>query len=223
MKLSKYLFSSSLALTFLILTIQGQLSAEQSDFNQLRPTQEEQTFTSFAGHRTTHEGSNHAYIGRSFGERGQIEVEDGSSWMIKSEDRANLEDWRPGDSLMLLPNLGGWFSQPHSSFIIYNERTYDSFEVEFTGAPAVTNRFSRYIIDIYKPEHGDGTLMLNDGTVWVLSAKYKKIWEVWQLTHNLIIGSNQHSLFNYFTPDILINVNCLRQYIPSKCTNYVAK
>src|SRR5262245_26193483 len=70
-----------------------QATQEVAQYKKLNPGQEidpeikEDKVTHGAGHKTTHNGSNHVYVGTTlFGD--QIEMEDGSFWMTNPEDRA---------------------------------------------------------------------------------------------------------------------------------------
>lgn len=221
MKLSKKLLTSFAAALLFALP----LTASPAPYKQLNPGQEvidePETMVNGAGHRTTHNGSNHVYVGTTlFGD--QIELEDGSYWMTNPDDRYKLKDWNPGDPLMIMQDTARWWFSNKSSFpyVIKNERTWESVEVENTAAPIYDGAYRRYIIDINKPARGEGTLKLNDGSVWVLqdNRKDRDSWTLWQVNDTIIIGSN-NSIFYYFIPDILINVTCSDQYVPSRCVN----
>lgn len=172
-----------------------------------------------AGHQTTHKGSYHVYVGTTLlGD--QIGLEDGSYWMTKPDDRHKLLKWEPGHNLMIMQNWCFFCSKSNFPYIIYNEQTWDTMEVENSAPPEWENFYYLYIAEIDKPAVGQGTLKLNDGTVWVLpdTKKDRAVWSQWQLNHNIIIGSNS-SIWRFFTPNILINVSFFDQYVPSNCVN----
>lgn len=194
-----------------------QVPAYKTNINEPKENDGKNTVVTMdAGHRTTHNGSNHLYVGTTlFGD--QIEMEDGSFWMTNPNDRYILQNWASGDPLIVLQN-GYWISKPAFPYKVYNERTYESVEVEMSAAPIWDSFYRRFIVDIYKPAYGDGVAKLNDGSTWVLSSSNKNVWDVWLQNDTIIIGTND-SFFSFFTPDILINVTCGITFVPAKCTN----
>lgn len=199
-------------------------SSAPDAYQVLNPDQEvitdNQTVEHGAGHNTNHKGSNHFYVGTTlFGD--QIVIEDGSYWMTKPDDRYKLQNWDPNDPLMLMQNKSNWWfsSKPNFPFVIYNERTCETIEVENSAAPIWDSFYTHYIVEIYKPLSGEGTLKLNDGSVWVLpdTTRDRECWTLWLPNHTIIIGTNN----SYWTSllDILINITCSDQYVPSKCIN----
>lgn len=225
MNFSKYWFSSLLATVLLALPFVAGASTARHVTEEKSPGQEidkgPKTTVHGAGHRTTHNGSNHVYVGTTLlGD--QIEIEDGSYWMTRPDDRPKLQNWFPGDSLKVMPNYDSWlwWSIGQFPYVIYNERTYETLQVDISAAPIWDGFYRRFIREIYKPAYGDGSLKLNDGTVWVLADKYRETWNVWGPEQTIIIGSNNAGpIGDYFIPDVLINVTASVQFIPSKCIN----
>lgn len=231
MKFSKNVFLGLMAATMMAMPLVAEEQEivkkdEQqavASYKQLNPGQEieetenkETTVVHGAGHKTTHNGSNHVYVGTTlFGD--QIEMEDGSYWLTNPGDRYKLQGWYSGDPIIVMQN-SAWFGKPQYPYKIYNERSYESVEVELSAAPIWDSFYRRFIIEIYKPEFGDGYLKLNDGSLWILDNTYKNVWGLWLVNDTMIIGTND-SMFSFFTPDLLINVTCSVQCHPSKCTN----
>lgn len=167
------------------------------------------------GHYTTHNGSHHVYVGTTlFGD--QIEIEDGSFWMTNPNDRYKLQEWNPGDSIMVMQNN----RKSTFPYILYNEISQDQVEVQNSAAPIWDGFYTHYIIAIHKPLFGEGTLKLNDGTVWILpdSQQARDAWTLWEVNDTVIIGTN-NSFFYYFNPNILINITCSDQFVTAKCIN----
>jgi hypothetical protein len=220
MKLLNQFFSSLVAAMLFALPL---TASDIAPYKVLNPGQEviekPQTVVHGAGHRTTHNGSNHVYVGTTLlGD--QIEIEDGSHWMVKPDDRQKLHKFEPGHSIQVFQNTS-WFGTPSFPYLIYNEITYQTLQVENTAPPDWDSYFTRYIIEINKPAYGEGILKLNDGSVWILpdTQRDRDCWTLWLPNHTVIIGSNVSVWSGYFNPDILINITCSDQYVPSKSVN----
>jgi hypothetical protein len=221
MKLSKALLLNLAAATLLTVPMltSFELSAQpekeevsseplaiQQPPDDIKAPAEEQKVQNGANFTTSHNRSNHIYMGTTlYGD--QVKIEDDSYWMTNPDDRLKLFDWWPGDTVIVLQNNGSFWSKPAYPYILLNTRNDQRIEVELSAAPLWDLRF--FIIEIGKPVYGDGYLKLNDGTIW----KY------WEPNDTMIIGINE-SIFNIFTPNILINVTCDQKYVISRCTNY---
>lgn len=159
---------------------------------------------------TTHTGSSHIYVGTTFyGDK--VELEDGSLWAVRADDRYKLLNWAPGDEISVTP--GSWYSVYKYKF--YNATRWESIEVDITDSPILESPYLRVIMDINIQR---GYLTLNDGSLWELNAADHKVWNKWIIGDIVIIGTND-ALFSLFRPNILINVTCSAKYIPSKCIN----
>jgi hypothetical protein len=204
--------------TAMLLTATPLAASDQSPKDNA-PSQEQ--MANGVGQRTTHPGSSHLYVGTTlFGD--QVEIEDGSLWTTDPEDRYKLQFWYSGDSLLLMQNIDGWFSKPLFPYKLYNQRTLEAIDVKIhpDGAPAWNGFYTHYIMDIYTPVVGDGWLQLNDGTVWLLKASQRKVWDVWTKNDTVIIGTNGGSWVDaFFTPDMLVNVTCSVEFVTSRCLN----
>ncbi len=176
---------------------------------------EEETVESASNYVTSHNRANHIYLGTTlYGD--MIEIEDGSYWLTNPNDRLKLFDWFPGDVLLVMQNQGSFWYKPAYPYVILNTRNDQRIEVEISQAPLWDLRF--FVIEIYKPVYGDGWLMLNDGSVWVLPSTTKAVWNLWEPNDTMIIGTND-SFFNFLTPNILLNVTCSQQFVTTRCTN----
>ncbi len=168
-----------------------------------------------ANYSTSHNRSNHIYVGTTI-YADQIEIEDGTYFLTNPNQRAMLIDWLPGDTLLLLQNEGSFWSKPAYPYVVLNTRTNQRLEVEISAAPLWDLRF--YVIEIYKPVYGDGWLKLNDGSSWKLYSGDRDTWNLWEPNDSVIIGTYD-SFWNFWIPNILLNVTCSQRYVKSVCTN----
>ncbi len=202
--------------------VSSESSALQSSAtdNQETPN-EKQTIQQGFNYTTSHNRSNHIYMGTTlYGD--QIKIEDDSYWLTNPDDRLKLFEWWPGDTIIILQNSGGFWSKPAYPYILLNTNprvkgANERIEVEISQTPLWDLRF--FIVEINKPAYGDGYLKLNDGTLWKLYSSNKETWKLWEPNDTIIIGIND-SIFNFITPNILINVTCDQKYVLSRCTNY---
>lgn len=227
MKLSKNLFLNLVAACLLTMPMfaSTEIAAEsekqemtseavQSSYASTKE-ENESTVQNGANYVTSHNRANHIYLGTTlYGD--MIEIEDGSYWLTNPNDRLKLFDWFPGDVLLVLQNQSSFWSKPAYPYVILNTRNDQRIEVEINQAPLWDLRF--FIIEIYKPVYGDGWLKLNDGSIWKLSSSNKDVWNLWEPNDTIIMGTND-SIFNFLTPNILLNVTCSQQFVTSRCTN----
>ena len=166
---------------------------------------------------TTHLGANHTYMGVSFfGD--EMELEDGSEWTMRSDQRWIALDWIPGDAILITQS--SWWSQAQYGFYYsaYNLRTAQSIDVAASTGPAFGSYYKRSIVSI-NSYYGEGSLMLDDGSLWVLNESTRYVWERWYVGDSILIGSNSDTFGSWSFPNLLINFTCSQTSIKTKCYN----
>lgn len=170
---------------------------------------------SFAG--TTHHGSNHIYMGVTY-YADQLEIEDGSFWLIRPDQRWMTLDWIPGDVLLI--TQASWWSKHHHGyeFSFYNIRTGDTIDVEASVGPVFGSFYRRSIISLDFC-YGYASVMLDDGSIWQLPESDRYTWERWYIGDSIIIGTNGDTFGAWVNPNLLINLTCSQTYFATKCLN----
>lgn len=164
-----------------------------------------------ASRETSHKASYHTYSGPSdFAD--QIDLNDGSSWLVLPMDRRTVLEWTPGDPIAILKG------DKHSNYRyrLHNERTHEIAEVELKGPSDNFNQLT--IKDIDKVGK---YLFLSDGSKWKLPTNWfeQEVWVKWYIGDIIIVGSNDQFFYSWTNPDILINYTCSATYTQSKCVN----
>lgn len=187
---------------------EGDQSIENEEVN-------EEVNNGFNPARTTHEGSNHKYVGRTQ-YSDLIKLEDGSYWSVNPDQQGLLKEWLEGDPLAITqaPKKWLWGNNNLYPYVIYNRRTDEYISVKYATEPELHSFYRRYIVEINRGERNP-FLVLNDNTVWPLDEKSRSTWESWVQGDVIIIGSNNVYL-NWFNPNILINCNAGAPYIVAK-------
>lgn len=168
--------------------------------------QEERVENGLNPARTSHEGSNHKYVGCSqyydF-----VKLEDGSYWSVNPDYQEIIKDWFEGDPVAITQAYKKWWGNNDLyPLALYNRRTDEYIEVKFAAEPEPHNFYRRYIYEINKTE-GNSYLILNDNTLWPLREKDRDTWDYWIPGDVLVIGTN-NTYLSYFNPNILINTHC---------------
>jgi hypothetical protein len=131
---------------------------------------------------------------------GDIELEDGSFWLVSPGDASKSLSWYGSDLLVITVNQS-WFSS--YKYKITNQSTGQSVSANLNLGPKYNGIYTRWIsaIDYYY-----SVVYLNDGSVWDMSAFDSGIVNKWMPNDTVIIGVND-SFFSSSNPNILINVN----------------
>lgn len=160
---------------------------------------DEERISNASNPTTTHAGSYHYFL--SIGPSGDvIEMDDQSVWSISSSDRQKSLDWLTSDILTIRPNHS-WFSS--YNYRIKNQSTGASVACNLSLNPILSNPHTHWITAIY------GTrIVLEDGSIWSMSAWDDKIIRKWLVNDVVIIGSND-GWFRSSNPNILINTTLL--------------
>jgi hypothetical protein len=129
-----------------------------------------------------------------------IELEDGTVWDVRWEDRNKITGW-----LLMSDNLyvtqGGWFSKNY--YKIVNQSRGIEIEVDLKATPIVGGSFTRTVIYV---DYKNGLITLNDGTIWnVLSNdNYLLSTGPWCVNDIVVVGLNS-DWYSGSYPFILIN------------------
>lgn len=170
---------------------------------------------------TTHQRSIHRF--RGFAPGGEIELEDGSCWSVRLDQRQTIMSWLPHyDDLVIVP--AGWWARNRydMQFSIYNIRTGQTVDANVTMTPYPNGEWTLYIRQVV-PFSDYPYLELSDGSIWILHNSERHIWGEnlygvlkWRPGDLIVIGNNK-GLGSYFNPNILINVSDGALWITSKC------
>ena len=210
MNYKKLLYSALCTSVFFAMPLCAQDEEQEID-------QEETVVNGFNPARTSHEGSNHKYVGRTQ-YYDLIKLEDGSYWSVNPDHQELLQNWFEGDPIAIRQASRKWWGNNDLyPFVIYNRRTDENIEVKFATEPEYHNFYRRYINEISKSEN-NAFIVLNDNTLWPLKEKERDIWSSWIPGDVIIIGSN-NTYLSWLNPNILINTNCGATVVVSKKKN----
>lgn len=156
---------------------------------------------------TTHEGALHRPVSVSlFGDF--VELEDGSIFTVRPEDRMYTLDWLITDTILILPG-STW---AYYDYELVNTNTGVVVQVDLTVGPIYNGIYTHWIVGIDYYNH---RICLEDGSLWdVLFWDRGKV-DSWLVGDTVLIGVND-GWFNGSRPNILINVN-LNQDIKCDC------
>lgn len=146
---------------------------------------------------TSHPGAYHGIISLT---PYDVELEDGSIWVIHPSDMHLISDWLPSDVVVITPN--------HNIFSSYyyrltNQNNGGSIVVNLSMGP-IYHGFHTYWIEAI--DYFNDIVYLNDGSVWKMSYFDSNIVHKWLVNDTVIIGVNDGFLSSS-RPNILINVN----------------
>ncbi|ADI38236.1 hypothetical protein [Waddlia chondrophila] len=148
---------------------------------------------------TSHEGATHHPIAVSLmGDT--VQLEDGSIWIVSSEDRYQTFDWMTGDTIVIVPNHT-WFSS--YNYCLVNLNTGAKVKVNLSLGPIYNGIYTHWILAI---DYSNREVYLEDGSVWKMSWWDSSIVNQWLPNDTVIIGIND-GWFSGSNPNMLINVN----------------
>lgn len=133
-----------------------------------------------------------------------IELTDGSVWIITSCDAYKVVNWFPTDLVIITPNHS-WFSS--YLFRITNQNTGESVAANLSLGPIDPVYGSFYTHWIVAIDYCLNIVHLEDGSIWNMSQCDSHILNQWMQGDVVIIGVNDSWLSS--NPNILINVAML--------------
>lgn len=111
---------------------------------------------------TTHDGAYHTpFVISHNGEN--IELEDGSIWVINADDRSKTKTWITADLLIIMPN-SSWFSS--EDYKLINLSTGEGGKANLIVPPAFNGLYTYWITAIDTVER---KIRLNDGSSWKMT------------------------------------------------------
>lgn len=159
---------------------------------------------------TTHAGAYHQPIAVSpLGDT--VELEDGSIWSIKPQDRKKTLDWMTGDTIVITPN-SSWFNWTYD-FKLINKNTGVAVSANLSLGPIYNGIYTHWIV---KLDYINNEVCLEDGSVWSISGFDSKVLKDWYVNDTVIIGINDAWFSS--KANILINVNKLN-YVSGNCNH----
>lgn len=164
----------------------------------------------FVTYYTTHQGAFHFPIAVTLlGEN--VELEDGSIWVVNPNDRYNTLNWMTGDVIIITPNHALFSSY---MYCLVNLNTGAVVRVNLALGPIYNGIFTHWIIAI---DYFHRQICLEDGSVWSISWFDDSIMNKWLVNDTIIIGIND-GLLSSFNPNMLINVN-VNNNVVGNCIN----
>lgn len=127
----------------------------------------------------------------------QIELMNGSVWVVRPNGRGKVRNWLPTDVLFIGPN-GSSFS----NFKLVNQTTDNSAEVDLILGPFYYGERTSWIIDI---DWYNRRVTLNDGSQWDVSLWGKPELRRWMINDTVLIGVNS-GISSWFNSSLLVNV-----------------
>lgn len=164
-------------------------------------------------HKTSHSGAVHVFSGATE-YYDYVQLEDGSLWQVNPQDAYKVQNWSNGALLEVLQN-DYYNYKPTYMYKLYNVYSSNYVEVNLGYAPVADNQYTVFIADITKPDYGDGTMTLSDGSVWELNSIDDKAWRGWRPYDILSVGINDAGSYSY--PNILINATYEQKHTRAKC------
>ncbi|MBS4168824.1 hypothetical protein PARA125_001471 [Parachlamydia sp. AcF125] len=152
----------------------------------------------FIGYCTTHQGVyRHPYVVSFDG--GEVELNDGSIWLVCSSDRYKTLNWLTSDRIIVTPNSNFFSSYDYS---LVNLDTNVIVPVNLFAGPLYRGIYTYFISDI---DYVNSIVYLNDGSSWKVCWLDSFIFDKWLINDTLILGVNNDPLCVH--PNILLNVN----------------
>lgn len=165
---------------------------------------------------TTHKAAWHFATGVS-GKGNHVFLEDGSGWVIASADAPKTLNWFGDDIIMVIP--APWYS--FYNYILVNNSTGAHVYADLKEKPKEANIYSLWITEMNPNE---GTLTLNDKTVWAIPGSYDRhIMKGWKVNQKVLIGINGSDKWvdqwiSKQAPNLLISVEPgIDGYIKGRC------
>lgn len=221
MDYKKFMYKALCASLFFAVPLCAQDSEEDQpvviqpidDENEVQP-REERVTNGFNPRQTSHQGSNHKFVGLST-YHDQVVLEDTSWWSVAPEDQYKLDGWEEGDPIAITQARRKWWGNNDLyPYALYNEKKKNYVEVKISAQPFIDNFYRRGISDI-SDVYGNSFVVLTDGTLWPLKESDREIWRWWQRGDTIIIGTNDTYL-PWFNPNILINITCSSTHVQGK-------
>jgi len=162
-------------------------------------------------YESTHDGAWHNALEVSL--LGDVVVlEDGSIWMVCSDDRYKTLDWYTDDIVIIVPNHDFFTSYDYR---LINLKTGENVRVNLDcyEPPLYNGYYSYWILAI---DYSNKEICLNDGSVWKMHSFDKSTIKEWLPGDTVIIGTNDGGWFSGSNPNILINVNTY-EHARGKC------
>lgn len=131
-----------------------------------------------------------------------ITIEDGSQWVVNSQDTPKIASWNEKDSILITQNHR-WFSK--YQFRIVNQNSEMSVEANLHLGPIDDGKHAPSIISI---DTTQGELVLSNGSRWQISQLDAIAFEDWRLNDLIIVGYN--SGWDSGSLGLLINVDLNR-------------
>jgi hypothetical protein len=129
-----------------------------------------------------------------------LRLEDQSVWQVNTEDRSNLDGWRPGHVLSVQPNHA-WFHDKKFPFVIHNLNTENAVAVK---VKIYCDRQMRTMPSLKRLIPGEQQIVLEHGTRWfVKGSDFGKVFERWQEGDVIMFGLD-HGWFSSF--NVLLNL-----------------
>lgn len=140
-----------------------------------------------------------------------VEFEDGTVWTVQASDKYKTLDWIAKDTIAILPNTD-WFKA--YDYCLVNFNTGAMIRANLDQGPIESGYYTYWIdgeIDLTENE-----LVLNDGSVWLVSNSDASKIKRWKQEHTIIVGINEGFFSN--KQNILINVD-RGEYVAASCIN----
>lgn len=161
----------------------------------------------FTNYITSHTGAWHFPIAVS-GSGNHLVLEDGSGWLVCECDSQKTLDWVSTDTILV--TLAPWYSW--YDYVLINCRSGARVRVTFEETPTYLNAYTFWIKKI---DHGDGRILLNDGTLWVTAPFSYSTMKSWQVGQKIIIGINDR-LFSRSYANFIVNEDA-KEYVKAQC------
>lgn len=139
-----------------------------------------------------------------------VEFTDGSKWVVPSSEYYTVLDWRPGDYVLITQNIRIF------SFYYYEIENLTTNSSSLANLKLWPIRDCEHTHKIEAINYGTKQLILEDGSLWDISASHAYIFNNWTVGDLIIIGNNYNQNYTAYKY-ILINTNqSLTQFARAK-------
>lgn len=136
-----------------------------------------------------------------------VELEDGSTFVVRQRDHWRVSRWIAGDIVYVLPNHGYFFGLFNSGYdlCLYNPYTDEKVDVNLSAGPWIYGSNSTWVVHI---DEYNGLIGLEDGTFVTIHPSDRYLLSNWEINDHLIIGTNDGGGRHTY-PYVLIDVATL--------------
>lgn len=143
-----------------------------------------------------------------FSQENVIKLEDGSQWIFDSMHLTRLDDWKPGDTVVIAPQDSIWFWSSNYAYLLTNKDTGSSLEANLFIEPTDHGSYSIWVKGI---NYSLGHVHLRNGqgeeTVWEISNADAQLFKDWDRNDLIIVAENPSWIWWFSSfKDTLINV-----------------